>query len=79
MIKQEPLSLEALKGDITASTAPIGPSKPAPFTSRTDWVFKYNPPRSAATVYHIYSYLTCDFNKAKQLLADPRQGGGHGS
>lgn len=46
-------------------------------------MFKYNPPRSASTVYsvyllpNLYSYITCDFSDAK-LLADPKQGGGRG-
>ncbi|PON36876.1 Cupredoxin [Parasponia andersonii] len=44
-------------------------------------VFKYNPPRNNASAYTVYllpnlwSYITCDFRKAK-LLANPKQGGG---
>ncbi|GMN40042.1 hypothetical protein TIFTF001_009267 [Ficus carica] len=55
----------------------------SPFYFKDKLVFKYNPPRSASTVYsvyllpNLYSYITCDFSDAK-LLADPKQGGGRG-
>ncbi|OMO74882.1 Plastocyanin-like protein [Corchorus olitorius] len=51
----------------------------APFYFGDTLVFKYkkSPAHSVYLLPNLYSYLTCDFSKAK-LLANPSQGQGHG-
>ncbi|KAJ4701811.1 Plastocyanin-like domain protein [Melia azedarach] len=57
--------------------------KNSPFFIYDKLVFKYEPPSNDSSpldVYllpNLYSYLTCDFTRAK-LVADPNQGGGEG-
>ncbi|XP_062079686.1 uncharacterized protein LOC133784287 [Humulus lupulus] len=55
----------------------------SPFYMNDKLVFKYNPPRSAASAYTVYllpnllSYIRCDFSKSKKL-ANSNQGSGLG-
>ncbi|GLT57901.1 hypothetical protein SLA2020_308380 [Shorea laevis] len=47
--------------------------KNSPFYIQDTLVFKYEPPHNVYLLPNLWSYLTCDFSKAK-LLANPKQG-----